>query len=94
MGQLNKLENGVSPCRMETRENEVGEGGNDGGSEGGIENANEENEGKTEKEREHAEQQEQKEQKDRANDQRLFECNICFDTASEPVVSHCGHLYW
>lgn len=22
-----------------------------------------------------------------------FECNICFDTASEPVISLCGHLY-
>ena len=25
---------------------------------------------------------------------RLFECNICFDTANDPVVSLCGHLYW
>lgn len=25
---------------------------------------------------------------------KMFECNICFDTASEPVVSLCGHLYW
>ena len=23
-----------------------------------------------------------------------FDCNICFDTASEPVVTMCGHLYW
>ncbi len=23
-----------------------------------------------------------------------FECNICLDTASDPVVSMCGHLYW
>jgi E3 ubiquitin-protein ligase RNF5 len=22
-----------------------------------------------------------------------FECNICFDTADEPVISVCGHLY-
>ena len=23
-----------------------------------------------------------------------FQCNICFDTASDPVVTFCGHLYW
>ena len=23
-----------------------------------------------------------------------FECVICFDVASEPVVTKCGHLYW
>ena len=22
-----------------------------------------------------------------------FECNICLDQASDPVVTHCGHLY-
>ncbi|PAA89340.1 hypothetical protein BOX15_Mlig003093g1 [Macrostomum lignano] len=22
-----------------------------------------------------------------------FECNICLETATEPVVSHCGHLF-
>ncbi|EEQ97566.1 rnf5, putative, partial [Perkinsus marinus ATCC 50983] len=22
-----------------------------------------------------------------------FECNICFDQASEPVVTRCGHLF-
>jgi len=22
-----------------------------------------------------------------------FECNICFDTANEPVVTLCGHLF-
>ena len=23
-----------------------------------------------------------------------FECNICFDTAKDAVVSMCGHLFW
>jgi hypothetical protein len=23
-----------------------------------------------------------------------FECNICFESATSPVVSLCGHLYW
>lgn len=26
-------------------------------------------------------------------DQILFSCNICYDLASEPVVTLCGHLY-
>ena len=23
-----------------------------------------------------------------------FDCNICLDTAYDPVVTACGHLYW
>lgn len=23
-----------------------------------------------------------------------FECNICLDTAREPVITLCGHLFW
>ena len=23
-----------------------------------------------------------------------YECVICFDVASEPVVTRCGHLFW
>ena len=23
-----------------------------------------------------------------------FECNICYETATEAVVSLCGHLFW
>ena len=22
-----------------------------------------------------------------------FDCNVCYDTAREPVVTMCGHLY-
>jgi len=28
-----------------------------------------------------------------SNDSAVFECSICFDVASEPVVTLCGHLY-
>jgi hypothetical protein len=27
------------------------------------------------------------------DDEVIFECNICLDTASNPVVTLCGHLY-
>jgi E3 ubiquitin-protein ligase RNF5 len=27
------------------------------------------------------------------NDTILFECNICLDTASQPVITLCGHLF-
>lgn len=27
-------------------------------------------------------------------DERIFECNICLDTARDAVVSMCGHLFW
>lgn len=23
-----------------------------------------------------------------------FECNVCLETASEPVITRCGHLFW
>ena len=23
-----------------------------------------------------------------------FECNICFETAKDAVISFCGHLFW
>jgi hypothetical protein len=23
-----------------------------------------------------------------------FDCNICLDTVSSPIVTLCGHLYW
>lgn len=26
--------------------------------------------------------------------QGTYECNICLETANDPVVSLCGHLYW
>lgn len=27
-------------------------------------------------------------------DERMFECNICLDTAKDAVISMCGHLFW
>ena len=27
-------------------------------------------------------------------DARNFECNICLSTASDAVISMCGHLFW
>ncbi|EFN60151.1 hypothetical protein CHLNCDRAFT_33679 [Chlorella variabilis] len=30
---------------------------------------------------------------DDSSDECLFSCNICYDLASEPVVTLCGHLY-
>lgn len=24
----------------------------------------------------------------------MFDCNICLDCASDPVITVCGHLYW
>lgn len=27
-------------------------------------------------------------------DDKMFECNICLDTARDAVVSMCGHLFW
>lgn len=37
-------------------------------------------------------EEEKKEEPKLNNDS--FECNICFDTAQDPVVTVCGHLYW
>jgi E3 ubiquitin-protein ligase RNF5 len=31
---------------------------------------------------------------EKEKDERMFECNICLDTAKEAVVSMCGHLFW
>ena len=30
---------------------------------------------------------------EKAEPSSLFECNICLDTANNPVVTKCGHLY-
>ncbi|KAJ3258549.1 hypothetical protein HK103_003509 [Boothiomyces macroporosus] len=38
------------------------------------------------------EKQSEKE-KEKTEEEILFECNICLDTASNPVVTMCGHLY-
>jgi E3 ubiquitin-protein ligase RNF5 len=34
-----------------------------------------------------------KKEEDKSKDEVQFECNICLDTASLPVVTLCGHLY-
>lgn len=31
---------------------------------------------------------------EKEKDERMFECNICLDTARDAVVSMCGHLFW
>ncbi|XP_015122042.1 E3 ubiquitin-protein ligase RNF185 [Diachasma alloeum] len=31
--------------------------------------------------------------KEKEKDDRMFECNICLDTAKDAVVSMCGHLF-
>lgn len=33
-------------------------------------------------------------EKEKEKDDRMFECNICLDTAKDAVVSMCGHLFW
>lgn len=30
---------------------------------------------------------------DKSSDEKMFECNICLDTAKDAVVSYCGHLF-
>lgn len=35
-----------------------------------------------------------KEDGEEKRDERIFECNICLDTARDAVVSMCGHLFW
>jgi E3 ubiquitin-protein ligase RNF5 len=35
-----------------------------------------------------------KESEEKEKDERMFECNICLDTARDAVVSMCGHLFW
>ncbi|KAJ3275115.1 hypothetical protein HDV01_001254 [Terramyces sp. JEL0728] len=37
--------------------------------------------------------QAQEKEKEKTEEEILFECNICLDTASNPVVTMCGHLY-
>lgn len=37
---------------------------------------------------------EEKEGGEEKRDERIFECNICLDTARDAVVSMCGHLFW
>lgn len=34
------------------------------------------------------------EEKSEDKEDGKFECNICFDTAKDAVISMCGHLFW
>lgn len=38
--------------------------------------------------------EEKEKDKEKEKDDRMFECNICLDTAKDAVVSMCGHLFW
>ena len=29
-----------------------------------------------------------------SNNDNPYECNICLEVATEPVITTCGHLYW
>ncbi|XP_024524944.1 uncharacterized protein LOC9654847 [Selaginella moellendorffii] len=37
--------------------------------------------------------QEQQQQRSGSGKEFFFDCNVCFDVASEPVVTSCGHLF-
>jgi len=37
--------------------------------------------------------QDDDEDSDKSSDEKMFECNICLDTAKDAVVSYCGHLF-
>lgn len=37
---------------------------------------------------------ESKKDDNKKDDDGMFECNICFEPAQEPVVTVCGHLFW
>lgn len=54
----------------------------------GNENSNSSN---TSNDKDKEQQQQQREQQQ--NDESLYECNICLDTAKDAVVSMCGHLF-
>lgn len=33
------------------------------------------------------------EMQDEESKTNLYECNICLETASEPIITSCGHLF-
>jgi E3 ubiquitin-protein ligase RNF5 len=39
------------------------------------------------------EKNKEKENLEEEKSKEVFECNICFEQAQEPVITVCGHLY-
>ena len=41
-----------------------------------------------------SEEQKDGEEEENKEKNANFECNICLDTATDAVISICGHLFW
>ena len=49
---------------------------------------------KREKEEEEEEEKEEAREQQQEERDKGFECSICLEIATEPVVTQCGHLFW